>query len=825
MEQRTSQADWVTARVEETGNPFLLRQWRRSGRARSGPLTGAMILCGLATGLLLIALFALLLVERRPTFELFGETVTLPAGIIGPTVRWFGTVTVGLGCWLMLFISYHLSSAQCFEEEKQSSLELLLTIPQSRGRMVLQIAAWPLLNVLILILPLLPVVACLMPILGLSFGPALRLLLCVGALCLLVCLRAPSGRALQGVGAARPSQALGLAVVALFGWPLVAWLAASRLGWERLGLTQWPFGLADLTVLSVDCWRGTAHLGLWFALLVLLCGLARWLGGWSRLSEGSDWQPLPAAAVGWPAVVLTVWLIAGVVWARSPTATRDLQAYGGLLLTFSLLSILPCTLPGGSAWHWLWWPARKLEHPLGLALLRLADSLLLLAGAPLLFVLGSGADLGALPASAARMTFAALAVVMVAVALQEHLWRRVNLALAAGATADALARLHLVPRLLLAAWLVTGLCWIGETSDEGAGIAPIFLLWPFELGLAVAGLAFIAWLLPPLLAVVRPRRAAGESRRDVRPALLWRLLPPAWRDNPLAVKAHRKLRRQGLTSALLYLVLVLGLLGLVPAVVVWFLPAERAATGAWYEQLLFLTAVLWQQTGEALARALFGLTSIPASAAAMLAVVLFAGGGVLLVTFLLSAVLAGRMVTEERVAGSLGFLLMSPLRDVEVAEGFLIGHLFAVFEAVLAFLLLLAVWAVISLHWAVIASALVVAVMLLGMLLLTSGLAFLGTARYETRANGTPLALLGVAGMQFGIFSVISTVIGVSSLSAVTTGTTPQPTALPALIGAGWALVTLLAGVATWRSCAGAITWLRRLGRLWRAFEPASARR
>ncbi|MCC7493545.1 MAG: hypothetical protein IT204_14420 [Fimbriimonadaceae bacterium] len=790
--------------VERLLNPFLLRELRRQQRRRTSSFAGPLVLCAL-TVLGFVAIVGGLAVLQLTNRQL-GEAGLLPTDLLAAAAQMLGTWLVGGVAWLTIFLGYWLATGQTWQEERQATIELLLASPISRPAMVWLLLGWPLLNILLYTLPLLPLLALLLPFLGLSFGGALGLTLIFVVVALLAMVRAPSG---AGQRARRASARTGLQValwgfVALWAIPLVGWLARVYLGLEGLGLVRWPLALHALMVEPHRFFGGEAVLGGWLLLVYALALLQRWLAALRRLAEGTEQQPWPAEAAELPLLVLLLWLGCGLWWGRGTASDPAVRLWFGLHLLGACYLPWRYGWPEGRQWLVLWAVGPRCRSPLALAAARLIDVLATALWPALVWRLAVGRTGGAaVPSWQPLLNLLALAACVAAA----ESWLRVR---QSDGTASGGRLLRLVTLALWLAALLPG-CYGLRSAVGPTGWTAAFLAWPAPLGavlLGGGGLAALgrAWQTQRQLA----------RRQECGPApLLWRWTPPRWRENPLVWRAVLVMQRRGLTRAWSQAVLLLGLLGTVAGLLA---PGLLAAGGRGPGG-----TVGWALAGAAELLGNLGLRfltgwGVSGGAAVWLGLILAALTVATPCLVASAATLVGSVVTDERQAGSLGLLLLSDLRDAEVSEGFLVGQLYPLLEALLLLDVVVVLWAALAFHPLVWVVSAVLLLATNGALLLAGGLALLGTARYRGRANGAPLAMLAVVGPPLAAGLVLLMVQKVAAGFAVKL---PAGTHLTVL--ATGAMLAAVAGVAVWTSGSGAIARLRRVGQLWRAFEAAGS--
>ncbi|MBI2299536.1 MAG: hypothetical protein HYU66_11445 [Armatimonadetes bacterium] len=815
----------MTGCVERWGNPFLLREWRRACRRGQGPLVGPLFLAGLSIGLFLFT-FVVCQVLLLPSVRTALAELEIPvsSSLLGSVSRWTGQVVVGIMGWGMLLACSWLARGQTWMEEKQRTLELVFATPLTRARIATLLTAWPLLYVALCAVPMLPLLVLLMPILGLSAAGAGRAVLVILTLCLVIAPQAPSGEEAAGRSPARRvAPVIGGLVVAVFAGPSLCGLLSWLFGLTGISILTWPLGLGELLAAHREFFAGHTWVGPWLMAVLLLGAAARWLASWERLCEGSEERAVPPSAVSTPLVLLLVFLLTGLWWGCNVLPDRALRIWYGLHFVFMLVLFRNLRTTREPAWHWLWWAGRRWPGPLAQAGLRLLDATLFALGAPLLWAAGA-VGLGGAPPSPGPWSATAtlLATAWISAGLYLGLSRERRRLKERGeegrAKQTSATGALTVLGLLWLVWLVV------RISHASSMAGPFFALFFGWHPLCIAGAALFGLLTAVAvgLAELRPAPAARPVRSAVeRASVFWALLPRRWRDNPLAVKAHRVMRRRGLTGLLAAVMIGVAACGLVPLVLSWTCgKVPFPTTLGWLPITLYLSAGWLQDMGAGMANGLFGVADLTPGPAAVLSEVALLGGVAAVVLLSWTATLAGKMVTEERLAGSLGFLLLSDMSDREVADGFVIGHVYPALEMLSLILAALAIWAVASLHWTVMAVAAMAGLYLLGLVVATASLAFLGTARYESRANGTNMAVGGVLGLQAaGLFVVL---MAGAVASEFRSAAVFRHTAL--LGTCAWVVMTLVCAAGLWASGPGSIRSLRRVGRLWRAFEPASPR-
>ncbi len=805
-----TEADRLTAWIETRSNPFLLREWRRRTRRGPAPVQGPLILCALATLLFVaattVAAAGWVMLNRLP------EEIPVTPSWLGTVPRGLGLLVVGLLAWLTLALAHWLSTGQTAVEERRETLDLLLVAPLSSAAVIRLLAEWPLLGVAAYLLPLLPLFVVVTPFLGLSFWAAVRALAVIFGMAALVIIRGPSASARRTGGFQRGLNMVGLqAMVALVAVPSLGWLLDEQFQLPGIGVLRWPVSLAALLVERRASWSGEPLLGPWLLVLYGLAVTARWLGAWGRLSEGTERPPPPANAAAVPAWLIAMYWLAGLWWGHHPGPGREVPCWYALHL--ATMAYLVCVLlftRGRAAWLVAWLPARHVGHPVAVAVLRLLDTALVVGAAPLVWWLGTRqAGLAVAPPDwTATGEVAATALALCAL--------RQLIELAAGSQIDAgreplgARSLRSIGLLLVGAGGVVGLWQSSAAALTAGGWPAAFFGWPPRSAGVVGALAvFVAVAVAGATAQRSRRATAAGADRLASP--LWRIAPRRWRENPLVVKAGRIARRGGFRRTGLAVVALAGLAGLLT--VPW-IQVTRAgllpATGLPPEVELTNSAVLF---GQHLAKDWCGVRLTPVAGGLLTQML---GFSLLMLVGLLTsgAAVCGRVVTDERLSGSLGLLLLSDLSDGEIADGWLVGQSHAVLETLTVYGLVVAAWCVAAGDRWVAAVGTILVCYVGGLVLSVCALAFHGTARYAARANGTFGAVLGLT--AYHAAALLSALLG-NALLASELPTVPAEWYL--CLAALWALLTLVSGVLLWRSSREAVHRLRRATRLWLAFD------
>ncbi len=782
-------------------NPFLLREWRRAHRRAMGPMVPPMVLCGAAVLSYVLVIGVCAGLEWAHRANALGFPVS--SSLSGNGARLVGTWIVGLAAWSALLVAYWLAVEQTYEEEKQSTLDMLLVTPLSRGAVVRLLLAWPVLNVAAVLGPLLPLLAVVAPFLGLSFWGAVRMLVVMCGAALLVALRAPSGAGAQAAVTSRRTvlQVVGYATALVALVPFLSYLSTEHLGLTGFSLLRWPIAAAEALAARPAFWSGTTALGGWVLAVFVLLVVARWLSAWSRLNEGSEESSLPAMVAAWPAGLVMVWLIAGLWWGHSTATGREERLWFGLHA--AMLLVFAGGLGSEPTRRPLAWLPRQ---GLGGVLLGLLDTALTAAAASGLWWLGL--RVAAVPAVAPDWTTplevlgAGLLLNGLAVVGARPAERRRR------GPAPALRLAQVVGAVVVGGWVVYGLSRLGPHAGAAGGWTGAFFGWPTDVWWLVM-LVGLTLSLSPLLSSGTARAGAASDASG----LFWRFLAAPWHDNPLATKAQRSLRRQRLGRLGALATAVLGVLGFAPAGAIAWLGAGTAAASTSTLVVVILAAAL-VSFGQAAGRVLFGL-DLPVMAAAMVAQMVLVSGIMAVALLCVAAAALGTTITDERYSGNLGFLFLSSLTDRDIAEGLLIGHGYAALELLFFLSLSLLGWGLVAWHWAPVVTAVLLILYLAGLTLSAAGLALLGTARYHGRASGTLVSIVGTASFQG------TAVFGLVMVTAIVKSEAPRvlPPGWPLACAAMWSGMTAFYGLLLWSSGAGAIRRMRRAARIGRAFE------
>lgn len=779
--------------IEQSRNPFLVREWRRTARSRVNPLVVGWVLIGLSmVGLAAVIVLCLLLVWMQ---RLYGGNLGLGPSSVGNAARFAAVWVIGAAAWTVIGLGYWLAVGQTWIEEQQVNLELLLVTPLSRAGIVRALLAWPLAGTALCLLPLLPLLVLLMPFLGLTFGGALRVALAILAVAALPMVRAPSAAAVRAERRTQRSVlALGLyGLLALIAVPWLSSICVKQLGLTGFSLLRWPLALGEALAARPAFWGGTTWLGGWVAavLATALCG--RGLAAWQRLCEGSEARVAPPAAAAPWLWALAAWTVGGLWTGRHTLAALPDRLWFGLHLSLGVAFIVV----SASHQRWLlWWiPSRWAAR--ATVLLAILDAGLVALLAPGLWTLAQqrmGAPT-AWPVGEATLDLALLLMMVAG-------WSALTEASGARRAARASALLLLLVPLGWLSWALssgapTGHGWTGRCFGFTPGLR-------LALGLLT--------LLPLLGSLAR--RVAVETRqaghRTGEQSLTWRLMPAAWRANPLVLKGLRTASRRGIVRASGWTMAGLAVCGLLLGLVA----APRLAQGAVAGHTAGGVAALLSvgglaALGHSLAQYWLG-TTVGFPAAVLLGLSGLLSAGMVFMLPAMAAGMCGKVVTHERVHGALGFVLLSDLSDREVADGYLVGQLYPALELLVYFAVTLVIWALATFHWQILGLALLVILMAVGLLAAAAAAALLGTARYATRADGTVDSLVGVALFQAAGW-------GTLQLAAHVSG----PGVPDAILAVVWTCVTLVVGVLAWRATPAAFRRLRRSCRLWQAFEAA----
>jgi len=781
--------------LEHSRNPFLVREWRRTARSKVHPLVVGWVLIGLSmVGLAAVIAICLAFIWLQRSI---GENIGLGPSSVGNAARFAAVWVIGAAAWTVIGLGYWLAVGQTWIEEQQVNLDLLLVTPLSRAGIVRSLMAWPLAGTALCLLPLVPLLVLLMPFLGLSFGGAARVAVAILLVAMLPMVRGPSA---AGMRAERRTQRSLLALVlygllALIAVPILSQICVRQLGLAGFSLLRWPLALGEALVARPAFWNGDTWLGGWVVAVLATALLARGLAAWQRLGEGGETraaQPVAVAPLLW---ALSAWVIGGLwVGRHALVATPDRLWYG-----FHLSMGLAFITTAGARQRWLlWWLPERWTGRWAVVWAELDAALV--ACLPALLWMLSQRVMGApssWPAGAATLELAALQAMLAG-------W----FATAAAGGSRRAERTGLLLRFgvptLWFGWAVS------ELAPSSHGWAGRCFGWTPLIQLGVGLLAVV-----PLLSSLALRTGDGGrqgARRTGEQSLVWRLLPDAWRANPLVIKGLRTASRRGAVRASAWSLIAVAVVGLTIGLLSERL-AMRGSASTTSDLAALLGVHLLAGLGQTYAQHWFG-AGVGFGAATFLGLGGLLTAGMAFVLPVLSAALCGKVVTAERLHGSLGFVLLTDLTDHEVADGYLVGQLYPVLELLVYFAITVMVWALATLHWQIVVLAAVAVVAMAGLVAAVAAAALLGTARYASRADGTVDSLVGVA-----LFHVAgwSTVLIASKVGASATAGWPQwPLALV------WSGVTLMVGWLTWRATPAAFRRLRRSRRLWQAFDPAA---
>ncbi len=542
-------------------------------------------------------------------------------------------------------------------------------------------------------------------------------------------------------------------------------------------------------------WHGTTWLGGWVVAVLATALAGRGLAAWQRLCEGGEARVAPPVALAPLCWVLLAWVVGGLWTGHHPlTAAPDRLWYG---LHWSLGASFLAAAGARQRWLLWWLPTRWTD--LWGTLWAVVDAGLVALLAPLVWFLAQRVT-GAPTHWPAGGATGELALLMMVAAS----WLT-----ATGGSPRAARTSTIVLLGVPVLWLLRA---ISDDSPTGHGWAGRWFGWSLAIETAAGLLA----LLPILVALPQRGRADGQqvARRTGEQSLTWRLLPAAWRDNPLVLKGLRTASRRGFVRASGWAMGALAMAGLALGLAAEPLLAQGPArSGSAGSVAAFLGLHVLVSLGQGYADSWLG-AALGSSGAAFLGLsgLLAIGMG----TFLpfMAALTCGKVVTQERVHGSLGFVLLSDLSDQEVADGYLLGQLYPVVELLVYFAVTVLLWSLASLQWQLVGLAILAIGMVSGLVAAAAAAALLGTARYAHRADGTLDARVGLWLFQATGWG---TVLLANRVATAGGGAAAAGWVLATV----WSGVTLMVGLLAWRATPAAFRRLRRTCRMWQAFDPA----